>query len=206
MRAHWVLHALLIPAVAGAQSPRPAPTPTEPDSAAATLPAHGAFAPAQHATLTTAPGGRTIASLDSSARVQILAHDRGWTRVRVEGWVRDGDLRLADTSQYSQMSAADLRADPQGSRGKLVRWHVQVIALQTADPLRRDMAPNEPYLLARGPEHEDALLYLALPPSLLGTARTLEPLSWVTVVARVRVGRSDPAGVPILDVQRIASR
>jgi len=122
----------------------------------------------------------------------------------VEGWVRDADLQPSDASLYPSLSAADLRADPDANRGKTVRWRVQVIALQTADPLRRDLAPNEPYLLAKGPGTEDALLYLAVPPSLLPSARDLDPLSTITVVARVRVGRSTPSGVPILDIERIA--
>lgn len=156
--------------------------------------------------LRSAPGDRVLATLDSSARVEVLAHDRGWTRVRVEGWVKDDDLQPADASTYPSLSAADLRADPQGTRGTTVRWRVQVIALQTADPLRRDLAPNEPYLLAKGPGDEDALLYLAVPPALLATARALDPLSMITIIARVRVGRSAASGVPILDIERIAQR
>jgi hypothetical protein len=168
--------------------------------------ARGEFTPNGRAAIMTAPGGATIATLDSAARLQVLAHERGWMRVRLDGWVRDTDVRLADSSRYSALSAADLRAAPDAARGKTVRWRVQVIALQTADPLRRDLAPNEPYLLARGPGREDALLYLAIPPSLLEAARALDPLSMVTVVARVRVGRSEPSGVPILDVERIVQR
>jgi hypothetical protein len=168
--------------------------------------ARGEFTPNGRAVLMTAPGGATIATLDSAARLQVLGRARGWMRVRLDGWVRDADVRLADSSGYSALSAADLRAAPNGARGKTVRWRVQVIALQTADPLRRDLAPNEPYLLARGPGGEDALLYLAIPPSLLDAARALDPLSTVTVVARVRVGRSEPSGVPILDIERIVQR
>lgn len=213
MHVHWSLSALIfLPAITLAQSTAAAPArgatqpPTSGDSAVAAPSVSAELAPVSHAVLRTAPGDRAVATLDSSARVQVLAHDRGWSRVRVEGWIRDEDLEPADAARYPSLSAADLRADPDASRGKTVRWRVQVIALQTADPLRRDLAPNEPYLLAKGPGSEDALLYLAVPPSLLPAARDLDPLSIITVVARVRVGRSTPSGVPILDIERIAQR
>jgi hypothetical protein len=83
---------------------------------------------------------------------------------------------------------------------------VQAIAVQSADPLRKGLAPDEPYLLARGPGSESSLLYLALPPALVASARALQPLAYVMVLARVRQGRSDPSGVPILDVLRIVPR
>ena len=74
------------------------------------------------------------------------------------------------------------------------------MALQTADPLRRGLAPDEPYLLALGPAKENVTLYIAVPPSLLSQARALTPMSKVLITARVRDGRSPPSGVPILDL------
>jgi hypothetical protein len=83
---------------------------------------------------------------------------------------------------------------------------VEFLALQSADQLRRDMVPDEPYILARGPGAENALLYLAVPPSLLDAAHALPPLAPLIITARVRVGRSDPTGVPILDLVTLARR
>ena len=120
--------------------------------------------------------------------------------MRLEGWVQERDLTLADSSIRSAVSAADLRADPQGSRGKMVRWTVQILASQKADALRRDLNPDETYLLARGPNEENALLYLVVPPALLPIAKTIPELSQALVTARVRTGRSDLVGVPILDL------
>jgi hypothetical protein len=104
------------------------------------------------------------------------------------------------------LSAADLRSDPEGSRGRLVQWEVQAVSLQTADPLRSGLQPGEQYLLALGPGAEKALVYIAVPESLLATARSLPSLADITVIARVRNGRSDPAGVPILDLQSLTRR
>jgi hypothetical protein len=160
--------------------------------------------PARRTALLTAPDGRPIATIDSGSRLTPIARERGWVRVQMDGWVREIDLAPADSAVRSSLSAADLRADPAGTRGKVVRWEVQSLAFQRADPLRRDLAPDEPYLLARGPRGENAIIYLALPPSLVEQAQKIPPLAVLVVTARVRVPRSEPAGVPILDVQTIA--
>jgi hypothetical protein len=134
-----------------------------------------------------------------------IGRDRGWVRVSLEGWMRESDLVAADSS-VSQISAADLRTNPDQYVGRTVRWAVTALAFQTADPLRKDMRPDEPYLLARGPGSENALLYLALPAELVDRARALEPMTQLVVTARVRTGRSDPSGVPILDVQSMTTK
>ena len=112
-----------------------------------------------------APDGAPAGTADSAARVRIVARDHGWARVELEGWVRESDLIPVDSSSVSAVSAADLRSDPDHYKGSTVRWVVQAIAVQAADPLRKGLAPDEPYLLARGPGSESSLLYLALPPT-----------------------------------------
>lgn len=162
--------------------------------------------PARRTALRSAPDGKAVAVIEPRAPLKATLRERGWRRVQVEGWVREAELVPADSTARSALGAADLRADPDGTRGKTVRWDVQVLAFQTADPLRRDLAPDEPYLLARGPASENALTYLTIPPALLPAAQSIAPLSNVTVTARVRTGRSDPAGVPVLDLLSIAPR
>lgn len=153
--------------------------------------------------LRTGPGGEERASVRAGAPLQTVARNGGWALVRIEGWVPERDLAVGD-SGGAQLSAADLRANPEAHRGKTVQWDVQIIALQRADVLRRGFAVDEPYLLARAPGAEGAILYLAVPPSLLEQARALPKLSHVTVTARVREGRSEPVGVPILDLTAIS--
>ncbi|HEV7703311.1 MAG TPA: hypothetical protein VGO46_03420 [Gemmatimonadaceae bacterium] len=183
------------PAPATAQTPR-----TETPAVAAD------FAASHPIVLRAAPDGAPAGSADSAARVRIIARDHGWARVELEGWVRESELIPVDSSSVSAVSAADLRSDPDHYKGSTVRWVVQAIAVQQADPLRKGLAPDEPYLLARGPGSESSLLYLALPAPLVASARALQPLSNIMVLARVRAGRSDPSGVPILDVLRIVPR
>jgi len=144
--------------------------------------------------------------LAPGAIVESRGRDRGWVRVRVEGWVPESLFVPADTSFGAGISAADLRLDPAGNKGRLIRWEVQVVALQTADPLRRDLARDEPFLLAMGPTGEDAILYLAVPPSLLTEARAIPAMDRVLVTARVRSGRSAPTGAPVLELLSIVRK
>jgi hypothetical protein len=154
-------------------------------------------------TLRTAPDAKPLGQLYAGTAVEIVAREHGWAKIHLEGWIREADLAPADSALRKALSAADLRADPEGTRGKIVQWTVEFLALQTADPLRRGLADEEPYMLARGPGGENAILYLVIPPSLMNTARALQPLARIAVTARVRDGRSEPAGIPILDVQSI---
>jgi len=162
--------------------------------------------PTGNIALRAAPDGKAVATVAQGATLTPLARDRGWVRVRLEGWVPERDLAPVDTSIRTGVSAADLRADPGGTRGKLVRWSVQILARQKADVLRKDLAPDETYLLARGPYEENALLYLVVPPSLLVMTKSIPELSQAMITARVRTGRSDLVGVPILDLLTITPR
>lgn len=188
------------------KAPAPPPTPASTVSSARVVtPAvsNDSYNLAATVALRDAPSSTMIGQLQKTTNVEVIAHDRGWSRVRIEGWVPDSVLVPADTSFRANLSAADLRADPAAARGKTVIWNVEFLALQTADPLRQGLADEEPYILARGPNSENALLYLVVPPSLMGTARALQPLARITVTARVRDGRSDPVGIPILDIQTL---
>lgn len=198
------------------RSPRPSPSvPAQRDAAAppattapavdsaATRVAFDALTPARPIPVSHAPGGRALGVLQPGAVLEPLAHDRGWVRVRVEGWVPERDLVAADTAVRSP-SVADLRADPQHATGRVVRWSVEVLAYRIADALRPDLTPGEPYLLARGAGDENELVYLAVPRALVAAAQALAPMTRAIVTARVRTARSDPAGVPILDLLTLA--
>jgi hypothetical protein len=169
-------------------------------AASGPLPPAGALTPTASVQLRTAPEGQAIARIDSGAFLTTLARADGWTRVRVEGWVRDDEVIPADTALRLSLSGADVRAAPDKYRGAVVRWDVEFIAMQRADQLRRDLRSGEPYVLARGPGQESGLLYIAVPPALVPEMERLQPLQVMTITARIRVGRSEPAGVPVLDL------
>jgi hypothetical protein len=171
------------------------------------LPIGASMTPARETSIRVAPDGDSIGVVRPGSVLQPLAREREWVRVRVEGWVRESELRAVDSLVQTRVSAADLRADPAGTRGVMVRWNVQVLSpIQRADPLRRELAENEPYVIARGPDAESALLYLTVPPSLVDVVASIAPLTNVVITARVRTGRSAPVGVPILDLVSIVRR
>ncbi len=197
----------------GGNSSPGAASPSAGAAAAATEPAasdepvrEGMLRAAAAVPLRRAPGTAPIGALERGAVVDPVARDRGWVRVRIDAWVPESLFVPADSSFVNALTAADLRLDPEFYRGRTVRWTVQVVSLQTADPLRRALAADEPYLLAMGPEGENAILYLAVPPSLLEQARGLPPLAEVVVTARVRNGRSQPTGAPVLDLLSLVRR
>ncbi len=150
------------------------------------------------------PNGQVLGMLDSGVIVTPQARDRGWVRVRIEGWVPESHFIPADTAFGATLTAADLRADPEGHRGRLVRWQVQVVGMHTADPLRRDMARDERFLLVIGPPGENATIYVTVPQRLVDDARAIPALSNIILTARVRTGRSNPTGAPILDMVSFA--
>jgi hypothetical protein len=204
------LLSVLVSTAADAQRAVPAPTapaaaPRDTAVDVAGVDAATVVAP-KGSTLRAAPDARALAVLQSGATMTPLARERGWVRVRIEGWVPEREVVPADSALRTPLSAADLRADPAATRGKVVRWDVEVLSLQTADPLRRDFAQDEPYLLVRGPGSENAIVYLAVPPSLLATAKALasHTTPHALVTARVRNGKSEPLGVPILDLLSLA--
>lgn len=146
-----------------------------------------------------------VGQIAKGAIVEVIGKDRDWVRVRLEGWVKESDLVIADSSLAS-LSAADVRANPAAAQGKLVRWDVEAVALQTADVLRTGLQSGERYLLALGPGAEKTLVYIVVPAPLLQSAQSLPPMAPVTVIARIRNGRSAPAGVPVLDLQSLTRR
>jgi hypothetical protein len=148
------------------------------------------------------PGGDTIATFEPGAQAQVLGRTGDWIRIRVDGWVYgpaalDSATDLADTGE---ITPAQLRADPGRYRGALVRWRVQFISLRRAERSRTDFEEGEPFIHARGPAGDAGFVYLAVPEELLPIAESLEPLEYVTVVGRVRTGRSSLLGSPVIDL------
>ncbi|MGW8282417.1 MAG: hypothetical protein ACWGON_03860, partial [Gemmatimonadota bacterium] len=84
--------------------------------------------------------------------------------------------------------------------GRRVRWSVQYVSLERAEPVRTDFYEGEPFLLARPADRAQGFVYIAVPPELLPQVESLRPLQTIEVLGRVRTGRSALMGVPILDL------
>jgi hypothetical protein len=203
-RTGWI-PAAAVAAPAGATPPAatpPAAAPPDTAPAAAAPPAAGdaRIGPGGAAVLA-APQGDTLARLRPLAGVEVLGREGEWTRVRIEGWVRSPTVHPAtDTAAFRDATAADLAAAPEAFRGRTVHWTVQYISLERAEAIRTDFEEGEPFLLTRGPGEARGFVYIAVPPELLPAARRLVPLQPVTVLARVRYGRSPLMGAPVLEL------
>lgn len=151
--------------------------------------------------LRSAPAGSVTGLLLEGFLVDRLEERGDWSRVRRSGWVREAALGASDAAGgLAGVSAADLRANPDGHAGARLRWTVRFLSLERAEPERIDFYEGEPFLLARAPDPGDGLVYIAVPPDLLAAAEKLRPLQTLDVLVRVRTGRSALLRVPILDL------
>jgi len=179
------------------------------DSAAASAPSSPAAGgpldparalPARRTTLYRAPDGPVAGALAPETPLRVLGRSGEWSRVQFEGWVKTADLAVAPPGVLVGVSAAELRADPQRYVGQVVKWTLQVIALQTADDLRPDLPDGTTYLLARGPLPERGFVYVVVASGKKAQVAALAPLATIDVTARVRVGRSRFIGNPVVEL------
>jgi len=147
-----------------------------------------------------APDSVSVGTLEAGHPVRITARAGGWVRIETQAWVREQEVRPSDAGILTGLSAAELRGAPDEFKGKLLRWTIQYLSIQTADELRPDFAPGQKYILARGPAPEYAFVYIIVPPARLAEVQRLEPLASVQVVARVVSGRSTYLANPILEL------
>ena len=122
------------------------------------------------------PGGDTSGTLQPGARAGVLARSGDWVKVRVEGWVPADSVRDAQTGALAGVSAAEVRANPERYVGRTVDWHLQYVAIQTADELRPEIPLGRKYLLTRGPAPEAGFVYVMLDQAALDAFGELQPL------------------------------
>ncbi len=199
-RSGWVRSAALTAATAATSLAARAPTAADRPSALV-APGRELTSGGEPLDLHAAPGGDAVATVQSGTPITVLERGNGWTRVRVEGWARSDQLVTSDPdSVLADVSAAALKASPDEYAGMRVRWTVQFVALERAEPERTDFYEGEPFMLARAPDPGDGFVYVAIPPELLSAAQTLRPLQSIDILAQVRTGRSVLMGVPVLDL------
>jgi hypothetical protein len=195
-RSGWIASAAL---VKGARAAAPQAAPAPDSMRSEDVDPRGAVL-RRRVQLFRAPDAPTTSFLDAGVPVRITARAGQWVRIEAQGWVRESEVRPAGGQAVGGLTAADLRANPDEWRGKVVRWTIQFISLQTADELRPDFAPGQRYILARGPAPEYAFVYVIVPPEKLEEVSGLRPLASLTVLARVKSGRSAYLANPILEL------
>jgi len=190
-------------------TPAPAPSPAPRRDAAATARQDTAAAPPpdprravvrRRMSLYRAPDSTAIGTLEAGVPVRITGRAGEWVRVEAQAWVRENEIRPSDSAILTGVSAAELRGAPEEFRGRLLRWTIQFLSLQTADELRPDFTPGQRYMLARGPAPEYAFVYVVVPAAKVAEIERLAPLTSLDVVARVVNGRSAYLANPILEL------
>ena len=162
--------------------------------------------PAAAAPIAAPPAGDTTGILEPGSRVRIVARSGDWVRVQTEGWVRSADLQDTVPGVLMGVTGAEVRADPAEFVGKVVRWTVQFIAVQSPDESRRDIPEGSRYMLARGPLPETGFVYVILTDEQADELTRTEPLSELEIVGQIRTGRSHYLGNPVLSLVEFARR
>ncbi len=141
----------------------------------------------------------SVGVLGDSTTVQIVERRDDWVRVHVDGWVRESDL-VPSGGILRDVTAQDLQDNPDLYLGKLIRWRLQFVALQTADELRPEIPEGWKYMLTRGPLPDAGFVYVVIPPARLAEVEDLRQLSTIVVVGRVRAARARFINNPVLDL------
>lgn len=199
-RSGWVAASAFVTAPAPATAtaaPRPDSATAAPDASA---PADGRGEIGRAAALRLTPDGGELGKLVPGAAVRTTGRSGEWVRVQVDGWVRESELKAPATGIESGVTAAALRANPSKYEGTTVEWRVQFIALRTADELRPELTPGQPYLLVRGPLPEPGFVYVTVSEAQAQEFRRTPPLDELTVRATIRTARSRYIGTPIVQL------
>ena len=126
-------------------------------------------------------------------------------KVQVEGWIPADAVASSDSAALVGVSAAEVHAEPARFIGQTLEWRLQVIAVQTADELRSEMPPGQPYLLTRGPLPEPGFVYVIIPSSQAATFRALPPLQEVVLRVAIRAARTRFLTTPVAELVSVVS-
>jgi hypothetical protein len=160
---------------------------------------------ARETSLSAVPEGGALATLPSGTPARVLSRSNGWAKVQLEGWVKDADLKSSDAGSLVGVSAAEVRAAPDRYVGQTIDWRLQLIAVQTADELRAEMPPGQPYLLTRGPLPEPGFVYVSIPASRIAEFRALPPLTELVLRVTIRAARSKYLTTPVTELVSVVS-
>jgi hypothetical protein len=147
-----------------------------------------------------APQEGQYGTLMPGAPARVLSRTGDWTRVQLEGWVRDSDLKAGSDASLGRVTAAEIRADPPRYIGRTVDWRLELIAVQTADELRTEMPKGQTYLLTRGPLPEPGFVYVTVTESQANEFRTLQALQEMTLRVTIKAPRTRFLATPVVQL------
>jgi hypothetical protein len=147
-----------------------------------------------------APEGGPYGILQPGAPTRVLRRSGEWTRVQVEGWVREADLGGGVGTSLGSVTAAEVRADPARYVGRPVDWRLELIAVQTADELRTEIPKGQLYLLTRGPLPEPGFVYVMVTPGQAAEFRALQALQELTLRVIIKAPRTRFLSTPVVEL------
>ncbi len=147
-----------------------------------------------------APEGGQYGTLQPGAPARVLGRSGEWTRVQVEGWIRESDLQAASNGALSGITAAEVRSDPPKYVGRTVDWRVELIAVQEADELRPEMPRGQKYLLTRGPLPEPGFVYVTVTESQAAEFQALQALQELTLRVIIKAPRTRFLATPVVEL------
>ncbi|MDQ3224695.1 MAG: hypothetical protein M3Q75_14675 [Gemmatimonadota bacterium] len=147
-----------------------------------------------------APETGQYGTLMPGAPTRVLSRTGDWTRVQLEGWVRESDLQAGSNASLGRVTAAEVRADPPRYIGRTVDWSLELIAVQTADELRTEMPNGQTYLLTRGPLPEPGFVYVIVTESQANEFRALQALQELTLRVIIKAPRTRFLATPVVEL------
>jgi hypothetical protein len=198
----------------GQQPAAPRPRRTAGATAAETTPAASPAQPAagpdrvrtaRETALGATPAGGTLGTLQAGTPARIVARSGDLVKVQVEGWIPADAVAVSDSAALVGVSAAEVRAEPARFVGQTLEWRLQVIAVKTADELRSEMPPGQPYLLTRGPLPEPGFVYVIIPSAQAAAFQALPALQEVVLRVAIRAARTRFLTTPVAELVSVVS-
>ena len=160
---------------------------------------------ARETALGATPAGGTLGTLQAGTPARIVARSGDLVKVQVEGWIPADAVAVSDSAALVGVSAAEVRAEPARFVGQTLEWRLQVIAVKTADELRSEMPPGQPYLLTRGPLPEPGFVYVIIPSAQAAAFQALPPLQEVVLRVAIRAARTRFLTTPVAELVSVVS-
>jgi hypothetical protein len=136
---------------------------------------------------------------------RVVARSGDQVKVQVEGWIPADVVAVSDSAALVGVTAAEVRAEPARFVGQTLEWRLQVIAVKTADELRSEMPPGQPYLLTRGPLPEPGFVYVIIPSAQAAAFQALPPLQEVVLRVAIRAARTRFLTTPVAELVSVVS-
>ena len=155
--------------------------------------------------LAASPEGGTLGVVQEGVPARVVARSGDQVKVAIEGWIPADAVAPTDSGAMVGVTAEEVRAAPDRFVGQTVEWRLQVIAVKTADELRAEMAPGQPYLLTRGPLPEPGFVYVSIPSARVAEFEALPALQELVLRVSIRAARTKFLTTPVVELVSVVS-